>query len=75
MQQNTDHIQTTHVGSLVRPPELVEFMRAKLAHTNFDEADFHAELAKSIDDVVAKQAKVGIDIVSDGEYSKTNWYR
>ena len=27
MQANTDRIQTTHVGSLVRPPELVEFMR------------------------------------------------
>lgn len=75
MQQNKDHIQTTHVGSLVRPAELVEFMRAKLSAQSFDEADFHATLAKAIEDVVRKQAEVGIDIVSDGEYSKTNWYR
>ena len=75
MQQNTDHIQTTHVGSLVRPPELVEFMRAKLSDEDYDEEEFHERLAVSIQDVVERQAAIGIDIVSDGEYSKTNWYR
>ena len=30
MQANTDRIQTTHVGSLVRPPELVDYMRKRL---------------------------------------------
>jgi 5-methyltetrahydropteroyltriglutamate--homocysteine methyltransferase len=29
MQRSTDRILTTHVGSLVRPPGLVELMRAK----------------------------------------------
>ena len=75
MQQNTDHIQTTHVGSLVRPPELVEFMRARLAGEDYDEAEFRDRLVVAIQDVVGRQAAIGIDIVSDGEYGKTNWYR
>ena len=75
MQQNTDHIQTTHVGSLVRPPELVEFMRARLAGEDYDEEEFRERLDVSINDVVGRQAAIGIDIVSDGEYGKTNWYR
>ena len=75
MQQNTNRIQTTHVGSLVRPPELVEFMRARLAEEDYDEEAFRKRLAVSIREVVDRQAATGIDIVSDGEYSKTNWYR
>ncbi|MBI2171901.1 MAG: hypothetical protein HYU30_07800 [Chloroflexi bacterium] len=27
MKRSTDHILTTHVGSLVRPPELIQLMR------------------------------------------------
>ena len=68
MQQNTDHIQTTHVGSLVRPPELVEFMRARLAGEDYDEEEFRERLVVAIQDVVGRQAAIGIDIVSDGEY-------
>ncbi len=29
MQRSTDRILTTHVGSLIRPPELQEFLRAR----------------------------------------------
>ena len=64
MQQNTNRIQTTHVGSLVRPPELVEFMRARLAEEDYDEEAFRKRLAVSIREVVDRQAATGIDIVS-----------
>ncbi|HWH25085.1 MAG TPA: cobalamin-independent methionine synthase II family protein [Pseudolysinimonas sp.] len=69
-------ILTTHVGSLIRPPELVDVLRARDAGTPVDQATFDATLRKSVVDVVAQQAETGIDVVSDGEFGKTlSWAR
>jgi 5-methyltetrahydropteroyltriglutamate--homocysteine methyltransferase len=74
MPQNTDRILTTHVGSLIRPPKLIEFWRLIEDGKRYDEAAFEACLTESVADVVSQQAEVGIDIVSDGEFSKgLNW--
>ncbi len=74
MPQNADRILTTHVGSLIRPPKLIEFWRAIEDGTPYDEAAFEACLTDSVAEVVRRQADVGIDIVSDGEFSKgVNW--
>ncbi|HTV26708.1 MAG TPA: cobalamin-independent methionine synthase II family protein [Xanthobacteraceae bacterium] len=74
MPQNVDRILTTHVGSLIRPPELIEFWRSIEDGKPYDEAAFEACLAASVTDVVQRQAETGIDIVSDGEFSKgANW--
>jgi 5-methyltetrahydropteroyltriglutamate--homocysteine methyltransferase len=70
MKKSTDRILTTHVGSLIRPPKLVEFMRPKQSGQPFDHAAFAACLRESVADVVHKQAEVGIDVVSDGEFGK-----
>src|ERR1700689_5164883 len=74
MPQNTDRILTTHVGSLIRPPNLIAFWRAIEDGKPYDEAAFEACLTESIAEVVRQQADAGIDIVSDGEFSKgANW--
>jgi 5-methyltetrahydropteroyltriglutamate--homocysteine methyltransferase len=74
MPQNVDRILTTHVGSLIRPPKLIEFWRAIEDGKPYDEAAFEACLTESIAEVVRQQADTGIDIVSDGEFSKgVNW--
>jgi 5-methyltetrahydropteroyltriglutamate--homocysteine methyltransferase len=74
MTQSRDRILSTHVGSLVRPPKLVEFLHAIEAGKGYDKAAYEACLKESIDEVVREQAEAGIDIVSDGEYSKgRNW--
>jgi 5-methyltetrahydropteroyltriglutamate--homocysteine methyltransferase len=74
MPQNTDRILTTHVGSLIRPPKLIEFWRLIEDGQPYDEAAFEACLAESVAEVVRQQAEVGIDVVSDGEFSKgVNW--
>jgi 5-methyltetrahydropteroyltriglutamate--homocysteine methyltransferase len=74
MAQNTDRILTTHVGSLIRPDKLVAFWRAIEDGKSYDEAAFEACLTESIAEVVRQQADAGIDIVSDGEFSKgVNW--
>jgi 5-methyltetrahydropteroyltriglutamate--homocysteine methyltransferase len=48
LQQNTDRIQTTHIGSLPRPHRLLDLLKAKLAHQPFDRQQFDDELAKSV---------------------------
>ena len=75
MPQNADRILTTHVGSLIRPPKLIEFWRAIEDGTPYDEAAFEACVSPtSSQRSRAGQADVGIDIVSDGEFSKgVNW--
>jgi 5-methyltetrahydropteroyltriglutamate--homocysteine methyltransferase len=74
MPDNAHRILTTHVGSLIRPPKLVEFWRAIEDGKPYDEAAFEACLTQSVAEVVRQQAEIGIDIVSDGEFSKgANW--
>ncbi len=69
-----ERILTTHVGSLIRPAKLVGFWRDIEAGKPYDAAAFEACLAESVAEVVDQQAEVGIDIVSDGEFSKgANW--
>ena len=75
MQLNTDRIQTTHVGSLVRPPELVAYMRKRLEREAIDDAAYERYLSDAVGDVVKRQVETGLSIVNDGEYSKSSWYR
>ena len=70
----TTRILTTHVGSLIRPPKLIEFWRSIEDGKPYDEAAFETCLTASVGEVVRQQAEIGIDIVSDGEFSKgLNW--
>lgn len=74
MPHNSDRILTTHVGSLIRPPKLIEFWRAIEDGKPYDEPGFEACLTGSVAEVVRQQAEAGIDVVSDGEFSKgANW--
>jgi 5-methyltetrahydropteroyltriglutamate--homocysteine methyltransferase len=66
-------IRTTHVGSLVRPDELIAYMHAIDRGEPVDEARYRACLASSVREVVARQREAGVDIVSDGEYGKSSW--
>jgi 5-methyltetrahydropteroyltriglutamate--homocysteine methyltransferase len=70
MKRSTDRILTTHVGSLIRPPELQEFMRARQAHQPYDRAAYEQCLRESVAEAVRRQAEIGVDVVSDGEYGK-----
>ena len=74
MAGHPDRILTTHVGSLVRPPELVEFLKLIEAGQPYDKTAYEACLKASIEEVVRQQVEAGVDIVSDGEFSKgRNW--
>ncbi len=71
MKRSTDRILTTHVGSLIRPPALIEFLRAQQERRPVDEAAYQACLTNSVADIVRRQAEAGVDVVSDGEFGKT----
>jgi 5-methyltetrahydropteroyltriglutamate--homocysteine methyltransferase len=74
LQQNSDHIQTTHIGSLPRPYELLDILKAKYSGQPFDQRKLDAVLAKSVADCVRQQVDCGIDIVTDGEFSKPGFF-
>jgi 5-methyltetrahydropteroyltriglutamate--homocysteine methyltransferase len=73
MRTSTERILTTHVGSLVRPESIRALLRARLAGEAIDEAELAARVDEAVRDVVRRQAQVGIDVVSDGEMSKTSF--
>ena len=68
-----NRIITTHAGSLPRPPELLKLIRAKVAGQSPDPKELDGEIAKSIDQCVKRQADIGLDVVSDGEFSKPSF--
>jgi 5-methyltetrahydropteroyltriglutamate--homocysteine methyltransferase len=70
MKRSTHRILTTHVGSLIRPPALQQYLRAKQAGESFDQKAYEGCLAQSVADIVARQAQAGIDVISDGEFGK-----
>jgi 5-methyltetrahydropteroyltriglutamate--homocysteine methyltransferase len=74
--RSTGRILTTHVGSLVRPAELVSFLKQQQNHEQYDSAAYAECLRRSVAEVVKGQVQVGIDIVSDGEFGKSiSWSR
>jgi 5-methyltetrahydropteroyltriglutamate--homocysteine methyltransferase len=70
MRPKADRILTTHVRSLARPAELTGFLKAIESGAPYDEAAYETALANAIAKVVRQQVEAGIDIVSDGEFSK-----
>jgi 5-methyltetrahydropteroyltriglutamate--homocysteine methyltransferase len=73
-QQNTDRIRTTHIGSLPRPHDLLDLMKAKFNGQPFDQSLLDAKIAASVADCVRRQVACGIDFVTDGEFSKPGFY-
>ena len=66
-------ILTTHVGSLPRTQDVVDFIFARENGKDYAEADFDACMTAAVDETVRKQVDAGIDIVSDGETSKISY--
>lgn len=78
MKRSTERILTTHIGSLPRPKDLWSHVSAKDRGQPYDAATLNKQLKVAVSAVVRKQIEVGIDIPSDGEFSKasfTNYVR
>ncbi|MBV9170494.1 MAG: cobalamin-independent methionine synthase II family protein [Chloroflexi bacterium] len=72
-QSDSGRISTTHTGSLPRPPELAQRMLEYSNGTEKDPPGLWADVASATKEVVARQATIGLDIISDGEYGKASY--
>lgn len=70
MKTSTERILTTHVGSLPRPPRVRELLLSRRWGEPVDAAELSAVVRGAVADVVRKQAEIGIDVVTDGEFGK-----
>jgi len=73
MKTSTDRILTTHVGSLARPRNVLDLLWAKERGEDYDKDNFEASVKGAVDDIVRGQVDAGIDIVCDGEQSKSSF--
>jgi 5-methyltetrahydropteroyltriglutamate--homocysteine methyltransferase len=71
--RSANRFSTTHVGSLPRPDDLLTMMIDRQEGGAVDEAQFAARVNRAIDESVATQAQLGIDIINDGEQGKISF--
>jgi 5-methyltetrahydropteroyltriglutamate--homocysteine methyltransferase len=76
MKISESKILTTHVGSLIRPPEFVAILKTMDAGDRDAEAQYPERLRAAVAKTVREEAHVGIDVISDGEFGKSaSWSR
>jgi 5-methyltetrahydropteroyltriglutamate--homocysteine methyltransferase len=74
MQRSTDRILTTFAGSLARPADLLEMMRAKEGGQPYEPEAYAARVRRAVAEVVRQQVEAGVDIVCDGEQGKPGFF-
>jgi 5-methyltetrahydropteroyltriglutamate--homocysteine methyltransferase len=74
LQQNTDRIRTTHIGSLPRPHHVLDLMKARLSGQPYDQKAYDAAITAAVADCVRRQVQCGIDFITDGELSKPGFF-
>jgi 5-methyltetrahydropteroyltriglutamate--homocysteine methyltransferase len=70
MRHSSDHILTSHAGSLRRPDELIEANRAFYEDKSMTAGRFAEVLGGAVGEVVRRQKDAGIDVPGDGEFGK-----
>jgi 5-methyltetrahydropteroyltriglutamate--homocysteine methyltransferase len=73
MNRSTDRILTTHAGSLPRPRDLLDMVRARARGERVDEDAFQTRLRLAVGEIVRRQADLGIDVIDDGEFGKPSF--
>src|SRR5712691_3240858 len=74
MKRSTTRILTTHTGSLARPRDLLEMMKARAEGQTVNQDEFGKRAKAAVAAVVRKLAESGIDVVTDGEQSKAGFF-
>jgi 5-methyltetrahydropteroyltriglutamate--homocysteine methyltransferase len=74
MKRSTARILTTHCGSLARPKDLLDLMKARVNGEPWDQDAYAKHVADAVLDVVHKQAENGIDVLTDGEQGKLGFF-
>ena len=74
MKHSTDRILTTHCGSLARPKDLLDLMKAKINSESYDAGIYVARVRSAVANIVRQQVDNGIDVVTDGEQGKPGFF-
>jgi 5-methyltetrahydropteroyltriglutamate--homocysteine methyltransferase len=74
MKRSTERILTTHTGSLARPESLIPLLRLRERGEVYNRQELAALVREAVREIVRKQVEAGIDIVNDGEQSKSSFY-
>ncbi len=74
MRQSTKRILTTHCGSLARPSDLLDLMKAKVHGELYDHEAYARRVRSAVAEIVRKQVETGVDIVTDGEQGKPGFF-
>lgn len=69
-----ERIRTTHVGSLPRPPALLERLEETTTGERLSDPAIETLVREATERVVRKQAAVGIDIANNGEQARTGFH-
>jgi 5-methyltetrahydropteroyltriglutamate--homocysteine methyltransferase len=72
MKRSTDHVLTTHTGSLPRPQALTETLQRRDRGED-DGGALAQEIRDAVADIVRRQARAGVTVVNDGEASKIGY--
>jgi 5-methyltetrahydropteroyltriglutamate--homocysteine methyltransferase len=73
VKRSTERILTSHVGSLPRPAVLLEMNDARAGGRSIDRSAWSAQVKTAVSEVVRLQRESDVDIVNDGELSKSSW--
>lgn len=74
MKRSTNRILTTHCGSLARPKDLLDLMKAKANGELHDNETYVRQVRNAVAETVRQQIESGVDIVTDGEQSKLGFF-
>jgi len=73
MKRSTARILTTHTGSLPRPPQVVEALLGEQKHPGQHTAALDAAVVSAVAEAVRRQVDCGLDVINDGEQSRTDY--
>jgi 5-methyltetrahydropteroyltriglutamate--homocysteine methyltransferase len=72
MKRSTEHVLTTHTGSLPRPPALLEALQRR-DRGETDGPALAQQVCEAVHEVVGRQAHSGVSVVNDGEAGKIGY--
>src|SRR6267378_2974804 len=73
MKRSSERILTTHAGSLPRPDDLLEMVRALADGRPYDRDAYARRVKSAVGEVVRRQVELGVDVIDDGEMGKPSF--
>ena len=73
MKHSRERILTTHAGSLPRPADLLEMVRALADGRPYDRDAYARRVKSAVGEIVRRQVELGVDVIDDGEMGKPSF--